>query len=125
MKLTVPSSSVAPQRPQLRYFRARVRTVSMFIVSGTVRPPVSGVVPVRAPLAEWRAMWKRPAVRRLVWAGMAIVGLIVMAIAVGPAFFSPTGHRLAIAELPRAYGLEAIDVTFAPPDRRIALRGWW
>src|SRR6185369_1989396 len=36
MKFTVPSSSVAPQRPQLRYFLARARTVAMSIGSGMV-----------------------------------------------------------------------------------------
>ncbi len=70
-------------------------------------------------------MWKRPLVRFLVRSiGVGVVALLVL-IGLGPALFSPTGTRLAIAERPDAYGLRAEEVRFRPPDREITLRGWW
>jgi uncharacterized protein len=64
-------------------------------------------------------------VRRLLWVGLAAVMLVVVAIAVGPAMFQPTGHRLALTERPSDYGLTYEAVAFSPPDRPITLRAWW
>ena len=63
--------------------------------------------------------------RRLVRLGVGVVLLALLVVAVAPAFFSPTGHRLALAERPSDYGLEYEAVTFSPPDRPITLRAWW
>ncbi len=70
-------------------------------------------------------MWKRPAVRRAARWLVRLVVLALVVIAIGPALFTPTGKRLAIAERPDTYGLRYEDVAFAPPDRPITLRGWW
>jgi pimeloyl-ACP methyl ester carboxylesterase len=64
-------------------------------------------------------------VRRLLWVGFAAGVLALVAVAVGPAVFQPTGHRLALTERPSDYGLPYDAVTFSPPDRPIALRAWW
>jgi pimeloyl-ACP methyl ester carboxylesterase len=53
-------------------------------------------------------------------------GLLVSLVAVvlvGPAFMA--GHALPLAGTPADYGVRYETLTFAPPDRPIALRGWW
>src|SRR5262249_26849637 len=108
MKFTVPSSSLAPQRPQLRYLRARARTVSMVMASGTrcsFRRARSASGLRRSALAEPAAMWKRRDVRRGLWWTLGVAVLAFGVIAVGPALVKPTGTRLAIVERPDAYGL--------------------
>jgi dipeptidyl aminopeptidase/acylaminoacyl peptidase len=60
--------------------------------------------------------------------GRALVGAAVLPlalIAVAPALFQPTGHRLAMTEKPSDYGLPDEPVTFRPRDRPITLRAWW
>ncbi len=63
--------------------------------------------------------------RRPVRIVLGVLLLVGVVIAVAPALFQPTGHRLAIAETPDAYGLRFERVSFAPPDRPITLRAWW
>jgi pimeloyl-ACP methyl ester carboxylesterase len=63
--------------------------------------------------------------RRLARAFVVLVVLALVAIAVGPALFAPTGKRLALKENPGDYGLRYEAVSFHPPDRPITLRAWW
>lgn len=70
-------------------------------------------------------MWQRLDMRLLVRSGLATVMTLALAVAVGPAFFQPTGHRLSLVERPSDYGLRYEAVTFSPRDRPITLRAWW
>jgi len=63
--------------------------------------------------------------RRFVRVALGALLLLGAVIVVAPAVFQPTGHRLAIAETPDAYGLRFERVSFPPPDRAITLRAWW
>jgi pimeloyl-ACP methyl ester carboxylesterase len=59
--------------------------------------------------------------RRIV-GGVAFV--LVAFVVIAPALFRRP-ERLALKETPQAYGLRFDDVTFAPSDRPITLKGWW
>ncbi len=63
--------------------------------------------------------------RRLGVFTAAVAALVAALVLVGPAVFKPVGERLLPTERPSDYGLKYEDVTFAPPDRSIALRAWW
>lgn len=63
--------------------------------------------------------------RRLIRVGFTATVLLALLILVAPAFFQPTGRRLALVERPSDHGLAYEAVAFKPPDSPITLRAWW
>jgi len=53
--------------------------------------------------------------------GVTLVALVLA----GPAFMNAGRSHLAVTGSPADYGLRFEPITFTPPDRPIALRGWW